>query len=94
LIARRNRLAHQFYLREMNEIESSLVFLYFTDAVDMDGPATEEEWHGATRRIHAAMGLPADLRQFGVHHAFVDARHLTDAPGGRDGVGPLLGRRT
>lgn len=74
-----NRLAHQFYFRELNRIESSLVFLYFTNAVDMDGPTTEEEWHGASRLIHAVLGLPADLAQFGVYDAFVDARQLADA---------------
>jgi hypothetical protein len=74
-----NRLAYQFYLRNLNGLESSLVFLYFTNAVDMDGPATEEEWHGSSRLIHAVLGLPADLSQFGVYHAFVDARQLADA---------------
>jgi hypothetical protein len=73
-----NRLAHQFYFRSLNGIESSLVFLYFTNAVDMDGPATEEEWYGASRLIHAVLGLPADLSSFRVYHAFVDARQLAD----------------
>jgi hypothetical protein len=73
-----NRLAHQYYLRKLNNLDSSLVFLYFTNAVDMNGPATEREWHGATRLIHAILGLPADLSTFGVYHAFVDARQLTD----------------
>jgi hypothetical protein len=73
-----NRLAHHYYLRQLNGIESALVFLYFTNAVDMDGPATEAEWMGATRLIHVVLGLPADLSRFGVHHAFLDARHLTD----------------
>ena len=48
-----NRLAFQYYLRVLNGIGSSLVFLDFTNAVDMDGPTTEEEWRGATRMIHA-----------------------------------------
>lgn len=74
-----NRLAYQFYLRSLNDVQSSLVFLYFTNAVDMDGPTTEEEWHGASRLIHAVLGLPADLSRFGVFHAFVDARDLADA---------------
>ena len=74
-----NRLAHQFYFRSLNGLESSLVFLYFTNAVDMDGPATEEEWHGASRLIHAVLGLPADLSSFGIYHAFIDARQLADA---------------
>lgn len=74
-----NRLAYQFYFRQLNEVESSLVFLYFTNAVDMDGPTAEEEWQGASRLIHAVLGLPADLSSFGVYHAFVDARQLADA---------------
>ena len=74
-----NRLAYQYFLRVLNGIDSSLVFLDFTNAVDMDGPTTEEEWRGATRMIHAVLGLPASLERFGVFHAYVDARHLTDA---------------
>lgn len=73
-----NRLAYQFYIRILNKVDSSLVFLCFTNAVDMDGPATAEEWHGALRLMHAVLGLPADLADFGVYHAFVDARQLAD----------------
>jgi len=73
-----NRLAYQFFLRKLNDIESSLVFFYFTNAVDMDGPSTEEEWKGAIRLTHAALGVPADLTRFGVYKAFLDARQLTD----------------
>lgn len=74
-----NRLAYQFYIRNLNGVQSSLVFLYFTNAVDMDGPTTAEEWQGAARLMHALMGLPADLSHFGVYHAFVDARQLANA---------------
>jgi hypothetical protein len=74
----RNRLAFQYFLRRLNGIDSSLVFLYFANAVDMDGPTTEAEWHGAVRLTHACLGLPADLSQLGVHKAFVDARSPTD----------------
>ena len=45
----------------------------------MDGPATEEEWRGAERLIHAVLGLPSDLTRFGVHTAFVNATLLADA---------------
>ena len=71
-------LAFQFFLRRLNRIDSSLVFVYFTNAVDMDGPSTEHEWHGAIRLIHSALGVPADLSRFRVYDAFVDARLLTD----------------
>lgn len=73
-----NRLAFQYFLRSLNDIESSLVFVYFTNAVDMDGPATVREWKGAIRLIHASLGIPADLQHYGVYEAFLDARHLTD----------------
>src|SRR5690606_33336190 len=74
-----NRLAYQYFLRQLNDIPSSLVFLYFTNAADMDGPSTEQEWHGAIRLMHAVLGIPSDLSNHGVHHAFVDARLLLDA---------------
>lgn len=74
-----NRLAFQYFLSHTNALPTRLVFLAFTNAADVDGPASEEEWHGATRLLHAALGLPADLARFGVHHAFLDARLLTDA---------------
>ena len=73
-----NRLAFQFFLRRLNGVDSSLVFVYFTNAVDMDGPSREHEWHGAIRLIHGALGVPADLSRFRVHDAFVDAHLLTD----------------
>lgn len=75
-----NRLAYQFYFKKLNGVDSSLVFLYFTNAVDMGGPATEEEWLGASRLIHAILGLPTDLSSFGVYHAFVDTRQLAMLP--------------
>jgi hypothetical protein len=45
----------------------------------MGGPPSVEEWRRATRMIHAVLGLPADLEHFGVFHAYVDARQLTDS---------------
>ena len=35
--------------------------------------------NGAIRLIHAVLGLPPDLTEFGVHKAFIDARSLSDA---------------
>jgi hypothetical protein len=71
-----NRLAYQFWLREQNGVQSSLVFLYFLNATQMKGPATKLEWQSVTRLIHGVLGLPADLAHFGVYDAFVDARQL------------------
>lgn len=74
-----NRLAYQYYLRVLNGIDSSLIFVDFTNAVDVDGPTSVAEWRGATRLMHAVMGLPADLGGFSVYHAYIDAHQLMDA---------------
>jgi len=73
-----NRLAHQYYLRRLNGISSVLTFVYFLNADDMLGPMSEEEWHGAIRLIHAVLGVPKDLKPYGVYDAFLDARLLQD----------------
>jgi hypothetical protein len=74
-----NRLAHHYFLTEVNGLRSAHVFLYFVNADDMLGPMSEEEWHGAVRLIHAALGLPKDLKRYGVFDAFLDVRLLQDA---------------
>lgn len=76
-----NRLAHHYFLREVNGVPGVLAFLYFVNADDMLGPMSEEEWRGAARLIHAVLGLPADLRTHGVFDVFLDTRLLQDAIG-------------
>lgn len=72
-----NRLAHHYLLRVVNGLPTELVFLYFVNAHDVGGPETSNEWHGAVRLLHAALGLPADLRQHGIHEVFIDVTNLT-----------------
>jgi hypothetical protein len=74
-----NRLAHQYFLRQLNGVSSILVFLYFVNADDMLGPTSEAEWKGAIRLIHAALGLPKSLEDRAVFEAFLDVRLLRDA---------------
>jgi len=74
-----NRLAYQYFLREINGVNSTLVFLYFLNADDMAGPTTEEEWHGASHLIHAVLGVPKDLTFHRVFDAFLDTRLLQDS---------------
>jgi hypothetical protein len=71
-----NRLAYHFFLRELNNIQSTLVFLYFLNADDMLGPASEDEWRGASRLIHAVLGVPKDLTCHRVFDVFLDTRLL------------------
>ena len=74
-----NRLAFQYLFAQVNGLPSRLVFLDFYNAADVQGPESEAEWRGATRLIHALLGLPADLRQHGVFHAYVDAKLVANA---------------
>ena len=71
-----NRLAHQYYLRKLNNIPSILVFLYFINATEMDGPSSMLEWEGATRLLHAVLGLPKDLKRHDVYQAYIDVNEL------------------
>jgi len=52
-----NRLAHAYFLRELNGIPAHLVFLYFVGDDFKDGPKTAEEWRAATAVLHEAIGL-------------------------------------
>lgn len=74
-----NRLAHHYFLKQLNGVPSILVFLYFLNADDMLGPVSEQEWHGAIRLIHAVLGLPNELRSQSVFDVFLDTRLLQDA---------------
>jgi hypothetical protein len=62
----------------MNNRSSILVFLYFLNSDDMLGPMSEAEWRGASRLIHAVLGLPANREEHGVFDAFLDVRLLQD----------------
>ncbi|MGY4618572.1 hypothetical protein ACVWZ4_003799 [Bradyrhizobium sp. USDA 4472] len=54
-----NRLAHLYFLRELNSVDAYLLFVYFADAPDV--PAAEgcsiDQWMGATRLVEKALGL-------------------------------------
>jgi hypothetical protein len=52
-----NRLAHAYFLGQVNGVPVTLVFVYFTGDSDMKGPATRGEWDAAIRTVHAALGL-------------------------------------
>lgn len=73
-----NRLAHHYFLTEVNGLASTLVFLYFVNADEMLGPMSEEERNGAVRLIHAVLGLPNELKRYGIFDAFLDVRLLRD----------------
>lgn len=52
-----NRLAHLYFLAEINKRDAYLVFVNFANAPDVALPATREEWQGAIRLERKCLGL-------------------------------------
>ena len=53
-----NRLAHLYFLREVNRQDAYLAFVYFTGDSDVEGPATVAEWKAALTVAKCALGIP------------------------------------
>lgn len=60
-----NRLAHLYLLRKLNDIPAWLIFLYITNAEDVAGPTSAEEWHSSIEAVHAHLGITQS--QLGPH---------------------------
>ncbi len=52
-----NRLAHLYYLADINKRDAYLVFVNFANATDVEIPASREEWQGAIRLAKKCLGL-------------------------------------
>jgi len=52
-----NRLAHAFLLKELNDIPTRLLFIYFTGDSEMNGPETVPQWQIAIEELHEALGI-------------------------------------
>ncbi len=75
-----NRLAHLYYLRELNRIDAYLVLVYFCHAPDVPRPVSEDEWRGAIRLLKCTLGLGRAHRLSPyVAEVFIDARQLAPA---------------
>jgi len=53
-----NRIAHLYLLRVLNNLPAHLVFLYFLNVTEMNGPTSKKEWQGAVRLLENYMHLP------------------------------------
>ena len=51
-----NRLAHLYLLRSLNEVPAYLVFVYFVNDNDMNGPTSIDEWNGALSLLTSYLG--------------------------------------
>ena len=68
-----NRLAFLYFLRHLNQLPAHLVYVYFVNAREVRGPASQAEWEAALKLMHASMGLPRrHLLSPYIHNVFVD----------------------
>lgn len=54
-----NRLAHLYFLKELNGIDTYLIFIYFCNATDVDKPTSKDEWNGHIRTVEKVLALNA-----------------------------------
>lgn len=52
-----NRLAHLYFLHEVNSVDSWLIFVYFIGDSEVEGPKSEAEWKAGLEVLHGALGL-------------------------------------
>jgi hypothetical protein len=73
-----NRLAHLYFLRQLNGIDAYLIFVYFVNAPDVPEPTSEAQWRGANRLLKATLqlGRRHTLADY-IAEVFVDVRELT-----------------
>lgn len=70
-----NRIAHLYFLREQG-INAHLIYVYFLNASDVDGPTTREAWEGATTLMESVLGIRRTRLSRYMHKVFVDVRDL------------------
>jgi hypothetical protein len=71
-----NRLAHLYFLREVNQLDAHLAFVYFLNDPYTRGPTSEAQWAPAIAEAHSALGLPGGPLP-AVHEVFVDVLELS-----------------
>lgn len=72
-----NRIAHLYYLREKNQINAHLLFIYFINDITVHGPKTKDEWLGAIQTMECYLGLDKKhkLKKY-IHDIFIDINDL------------------
>lgn len=72
-----NRIAHLYFLHELNKIPAYLIFLCFINDKEMNGPASESEWNTAIHEIENHLGLPAKHKlSKSILHIYLDVSVL------------------
>jgi hypothetical protein len=70
-----NRLAH-LYLFRQNDLPAYLVFVYFLNDVEMNGPTTINTWKGALELLQKYLGIRRHKLQKYITNIFVDITQL------------------
>jgi len=70
-----NRLAHLYLLRQ-NQLPAYLIFVYFINDFEMQGPTTIHEWKGAIELLHSYLGIRRHKLQKFVADVFIDISRL------------------
>lgn len=71
-----NRLAHLYFLRQLNHIPAELVHLCFLNDRAMNGPESAAVWQTALKQAEAVLGFQDHPFLRHVHHLFVDVADL------------------
>jgi hypothetical protein len=72
-----NRLAHLYYLADINRKDAYLLFVDFANAPDVEIPASPEEWKGAIRLSYKCLGLKDSKLYRRVASVIIDLEKLT-----------------
>lgn len=78
-----SRLAHNYLLRHLNGIKAWLVFLYFTNAIEMAGPKSKGKWRLAIETADRHLGIHHTQLDPYVIKAFIDVTKITGEDSGK-----------
>jgi hypothetical protein len=71
-----NRLAHLYYLRELNGIDAYLVNIYFLNEKTVSGPKSVEEWQAAILVMKTYLGIRRHKLSKYVVDVFIDVKEM------------------
>ncbi|MFL5329217.1 MAG: hypothetical protein ACJ8C4_09895 [Gemmataceae bacterium] len=74
-----NRLAHLYLLRHLNQIPAYLVFAYFINDAEMNGPTSQAKWLAAIQRLRTSLGLTHTPLSPFIADVFFDVNDLDSA---------------
>ena len=71
-----NRLAHLYLLRALNKVPAYLVFVYFVNDKEMNGPQSIDEWNGAFSQLTSYLGIGSHRLKKYIADIFIDVGML------------------